>query len=490
MRDKIHAFLLQCGGQASSVAIARSVFHLRHASVLQAEKILTPLLHDDARVRNDGLGNWHLVPVNGAAGNGVRLSACLIETPMRLVEIKQARSMVLSLCFMPQGEIGEIAAYHIRAGHTTATEAEFSEKTVSEFWQLWSERLQQAALVSWNLRTALLALQRLAAMNRQPFLPMTTIALPKLAQHLLQLPRAPKLPALYARLFADRTWHDGLVDGLKAESEILTELLKRGEAQGLRTWEQLAAYARQNTRVNFGSYDFDERFVEQLPEVPGVYLMKNAKGKVIYVGKAANLRKRVQNYFRQPTPEDLKLQRQQAELKTLHYEIHDTELEALLREQALIRRFKPALNRQRRIHTEAATQPQKKSGIFIVPLRQESAATAPQRVMIYFLMPHKLIRLALALRRKPGKRLQKMLSAFWQMRSAAGRSEKEARFEREHVEIAARWLQQNRHWISRIDPDDCADEQDAEKRIRALLQAPEIFESSVRLLSPVVPEKG
>ncbi|MBC6952250.1 hypothetical protein DWB58_30420 [candidate division KSB1 bacterium] len=490
MRDKIHAFLLQCGGQASSIAIARAVFHLRHASVLQAEKIVTPLLRDDARVRNDGLGNWHLVPVNGAAENNMRLSACLIETPMRPVEIKQARSMVLGLCYMPQGETGEIAAYNIGAGHAMTTETVFSEKTVSEFWQLWSERLQQAVLVSWNLRSSLLALRRLAAMNRRPFLPMTTIALPKLAQHLLQLPRAPKLPALYARMFAHRPWHDGLVDCLNAESEILTELVRRGEAQGLTTWEQLATYARQDTRVNFGSYDFDERFVGQLPEAPGVYLMKNAKGKVIYVGKAANLRKRVQNYFRQPTPEDVKLQRQQTELKTLHYEVHDTELEALLREQALIRRFKPALNRQRLIHAEKATQPQNKSGIFIVPLRQESAATAPQRVMIYFLMPHKLIRLALALRRKPGKRLQKMLAAFWQMRSAAGRSEKEARFEREHVEIAARWLQQNRHWISRIDPDDCADEQDAEKRIRALLHAPEIFESSVRLLSPVVPEKG
>lgn len=490
MRDKIHAFLLQCGGQASSVAIARSVFHLRHASVLQAEKILTPLLHDDARVRHDGLGNWRLVPAKDEAENGMRLSACLIETPMRSVEIKQARSIVLGLCFMPRGETGEIAAYNIIAGHATATETVFSEKTVSEFWQLWSERLQQAVLVSGNLRAALLALQRLAAMNRQPFLPMTTIALPKLAQHLLQLPRLPKLPALYARLFEHHTWHDGLVDGLKAESEILAELVKRGAAQGLTTWDQLAACARQNTRVNFGSYDFDERFVEQLPEAPGVYLMKNAKGKVIYVGKAANLRKRVQNYFRQPTPEDLKLQRQQTDLKTLHYEIHDTELEALLREQVLIRRFKPALNRQRLIHTQAATQPQKKSGIFIVPLRRDSTGAARQRAAIYFMKPHKLMKRTLALRRKPGKRLHKTLAAFWQMRPAAGRSEKESRFEAEQVEIAARWLQHNRHWISRIDLDDCADMQDAEKKIVALLHAPEIFEASVRLLSPVVPEKG
>jgi predicted GIY-YIG superfamily endonuclease len=490
MRDKIHAFLLQCGGQASSVAIARSVFHLRHASVLQAENILTPLLRDDPRVRNDGLGNWHWVPINSAVKTEAQLAACLLETPMRPLEIKQARSIVLGVCFMHLDEIGEIAAYNVVARHATATDTEFSEKTVSEFWHLWSDRLQQAAIVSWNLRPAMLALRRLAAMGRAPFLPLTTIALPKLAQHLLQLPRLPRLPALYARLFEHRTWHDGLVDCLKAESEILAELVKRGQAQGLTTWEQFAAYARQPTRVNFGSYDFDERFVEQLPETPGVYLMKNARGKVIYVGKAANLRQRVQNYFRQPTPEDLKLQRQQAELKTLHYEIHDTELEALLREQVLIRRFKPALNRQRRIHLVAATQPQRKSGIFIVPLPREATATARPRVVIYFLRPQKLTKLALAVQRKPGKRLHETLTAFWQKFSMAGNGEEPTRFDLDQVEIAARWLQQNRHWISRIDPEECADLQDAEKKILALLQSPEIFESSVRLSSLVVPEKG
>lgn len=490
MRDKIHAFLLQCGGQASSVAIARSVFHLRHASVLQAEKILTPLLRDDPRVRNDGLGNWRLVPVSGAAEAQTPLIACLVETPMRPPAIQQARSIVLGICFMHPSGSGEIAAYNIIAGHAAESETEFSEKSVSEFWQLWGERLQQVAIVSWNLRTALLALRRLAALNRQPFLPMTTIALPKLAQNLLQLPRLPRLPGLHARLFEDETWHDGLAHCLKAECEILTELVKRAQAQGLTTWEQLAAYARQSTRVNFGYYDFDERFVEQLPETPGVYLMKNAKGKVIYVGKAANLRKRVQSYFRQPTAEDLKLQLQQAELKTLHYEIHDTELDALLREQALIRRFMPVLNRQRLIHAEAATQPQKKSGIFIVPRSAEATGTAQPRVVIYFIRPRKLTKLILAVGRKPGKRLHKMLAAFWQKLSTADNIEKSSRIDLDQVEIAARWLQQNRQWISRIDPDDCTDVQDAEKKVLALLQSPEIFESSVRLLSPGVPEKG
>jgi len=47
--------------------------------------------------------------------------------------------------------------------------------------------------------------------------------------------------------------------------------------------------------------------VKSLPLTSGVYLMKNASGKIIYVGKAVSLRKRVQSYFRlQPSSRPLK----------------------------------------------------------------------------------------------------------------------------------------------------------------------------------------
>ena len=57
------------------------------------------------------------------------------------------------------------------------------------------------------------------------------------------------------------------------------------------------------------AHPFADR-LKALPEQPGVYLMKDAAGKVIYIGKAANLRNRVRPYFGSPTgqaPKTLKL---------------------------------------------------------------------------------------------------------------------------------------------------------------------------------------
>ena len=49
--------------------------------------------------------------------------------------------------------------------------------------------------------------------------------------------------------------------------------------------------------------------LENLPTNPGVYLMKNDKGEIIYVGKAINLRNRVRSYFRELKPEQAKPKR-------------------------------------------------------------------------------------------------------------------------------------------------------------------------------------
>lgn len=478
MRDRIHAFLKQCGGQASGVAIARALLHLRSAGPAQADQLLAALLSDDPQVVSDGLGNWHLVASPAPAPSP---PAGLVETPMRPAEIKRANAIVIGVGSLKEGELQESAVCCVvQDGSVAATELPII--TAAAFWQQWSGLLQQAVLISWNPRPALLALGRIAAMARQPFLPMTTISLASLARQLLQLPRPPKLPALHAELSGNPSWQEGLSHRLSAETEIVAHLLERGRTQGMTNWEQLAELARRPARVNFGEFDFDEQFVAQLPEAPGVYLMKNDAGRVIYVGKAANLRNRLQTYFRQPTPEDRKLQQQQAQLRQLHFEVTETELDALLRENALIRRIKPALNRQQRIHA-AATQPEKKRGIFIVPIKRPTGTAGRERVVVYFLSPQGLRRAVLPARHKPGKRLRQLLAAFWDEAATATTGPPAP-----EVEIAARWLAQNRSWVSMIDPEECRDRQEAERKLGAVLHARELFETSVRIVSPVVPD--
>jgi len=83
--------------------------------------------------------------------------------------------------------------------------------------------------------------------------------------------------------------------------------------------------------------------VKLLPLTSGVYLMKDAKGKVIYVGKAVCLRKRVQSYFRKKT-DGVKTDRLVADIKKVDYIPTHSEAEALILEASLIKKYLPKYN--------------------------------------------------------------------------------------------------------------------------------------------------
>ena len=84
--------------------------------------------------------------------------------------------------------------------------------------------------------------------------------------------------------------------------------------------------------------------LKQLPANPGVYLMKDAAGKIIYVGKAGNLSNRVRSYFQPSAKLPPKTQQQVAEANELEFFITNSEYEALILENNLIKRYRPHFN--------------------------------------------------------------------------------------------------------------------------------------------------
>ncbi|MFD2444963.1 GIY-YIG nuclease family protein [Bacillus sp. CGMCC 1.16607] len=86
--------------------------------------------------------------------------------------------------------------------------------------------------------------------------------------------------------------------------------------------------------------------VQTLPSSPGVYLMKDSVGGVIYVGKAKNLKRRVQSYFRDSKGHSPKIKKLVKHLKDFDYILTDTEFEAFLLECHLIKEIKPIYNRK------------------------------------------------------------------------------------------------------------------------------------------------
>lgn len=81
-----------------------------------------------------------------------------------------------------------------------------------------------------------------------------------------------------------------------------------------------------------------------LPDMPGVYMMKDKDGEIIYVGKAKNLKNRVRSYFRGFESHDLKTQTLVVAIRDFDYIIAGNETEALVLEANLIKRYQPRFN--------------------------------------------------------------------------------------------------------------------------------------------------
>ncbi len=83
---------------------------------------------------------------------------------------------------------------------------------------------------------------------------------------------------------------------------------------------------------------------DRFPTTPGVYLMKEVSGKIIYVGKAKNVRKRVASYFRPRDQLTRKTQVLMSKVAVIHTLQTQTEKEALLLEASLIKKHRPRYN--------------------------------------------------------------------------------------------------------------------------------------------------
>ncbi|MBQ4293930.1 MAG: excinuclease ABC subunit UvrC [Lachnospiraceae bacterium] len=89
--------------------------------------------------------------------------------------------------------------------------------------------------------------------------------------------------------------------------------------------------------------NFEEE-LKKLPDQPGVYLMHNEKGEIIYIGKARSLRHRVRQYFQPSHSEGLKKDQMVSKIAWFEYILTDSELEALVLECNLIKEHTPKYN--------------------------------------------------------------------------------------------------------------------------------------------------
>lgn len=90
-------------------------------------------------------------------------------------------------------------------------------------------------------------------------------------------------------------------------------------------------------------FDFDYH-LKNLPEKPGVYIMKNSLGEIIYVGKAKILKNRVRSYFQHSKNHSEKVKVMVKNISEFEYIVTDSEMEALILECNLIKKHSPRYN--------------------------------------------------------------------------------------------------------------------------------------------------
>ncbi|MFP4697067.1 MAG: excinuclease ABC subunit UvrC [Eubacteriales bacterium] len=90
-------------------------------------------------------------------------------------------------------------------------------------------------------------------------------------------------------------------------------------------------------------FDINEE-LKKLPNKPGVYIMKNKKDQIIYIGKAINLKNRVRQYFQSSRNMMFKIKKMVSNIDHFEYIVTDSELEALILECNLIKLHRPKYN--------------------------------------------------------------------------------------------------------------------------------------------------
>lgn len=87
-----------------------------------------------------------------------------------------------------------------------------------------------------------------------------------------------------------------------------------------------------------------EEELKKLPALPGVYIMHDAKDEIIYVGKAISLKNRVRQYFQSSRDKTAKIKQMVSKIARFEYIVTDSELEALILENNLIKENRPRYN--------------------------------------------------------------------------------------------------------------------------------------------------
>ncbi|HNW59820.1 MAG TPA: nucleotide excision repair endonuclease [bacterium] len=374
MSEPLLLYLRQRQGPVHAAELAAEALKLQNVPAGVAARLIDSLLAGEERVDRvaEDTYLYRGAPEALLVARGWLLCSALPERASRWQEWQ-----ALGCVRWCAGRVEAIATI------TAAEEPDWPGRIARFLRRLQAEALDEALLFSGFGNQASL-LRRAAADLLEHPLSNPLLALRPLAVRLWPEARLTGPEELAARLGLPAWSGAEIAPALEQLAAIWAGLVELLAARGIVTPGQLAEFmASAEAALDWSPYDFDADFIASLPETPGVYLMRDREETVIYVGKAANLARRVKSYFAAGAEVDAKLEQIRRRLFRLEIREVGSELAALLLEQRFIRRFDPAINRQIQVQERPHRQRARFPRILVLP------AAVPEWLQLFFLHPER-----------------------------------------------------------------------------------------------------
>lgn len=399
-----------------------------------AEKVVSAAIDKDGRFVRLGSGKWVLKTQNKAIGLDAALFVCLgcvaradggdaVFLAGRRVQMNGDETLFPPVVVRVDGE---------------------GYETLSSFTHF----AEGAVPVAFRLPRYRSAVNRLGRMILGRAFLQDGVCLFRLGRRFFPDADLPNIEALATLLGVSFVTDRGADGEASLHAQVLLGLLERCAQIGIDSVDALVADLYPDAiPVQFEAYAFDEAYLRELPETPGVYVMRDQKGVVIYVGKAVHLRNRVSSYFARRAERPEKTQRILDRIWSMEVEVVGSELAALLLESQLITHCKPEFNTQVAVHNRAVDLGSLKNAVMILP------SAEPDAIDLYCLvekqpLTHLRVQQDLSNWTQISEQLRDLF--FENQRGQAVLSE----FEKGELEIARSWLAGHKGDINYVDVDE------------------------------------
>ncbi|MCY3869782.1 MAG: GIY-YIG nuclease family protein [Gemmatimonadetes bacterium] len=356
VKDRIYAFLEQRDTGVHADVLASEALGLHGARGSIADKVVRAAIDDDPRFVCDRSGMWYLRP----PGQGKTL--------------REVCFFCFGLVPSENAEVYELAGRKVQMSEreTLFPPVQVRMGDREGILDSYAEGMRDAIPAGFQWSRMRRDLNRMSRLMMGKDVVDSGICLFRLGRRFCPDVRLHSVEDLASAMGMSFVSDRGAEGEASLQADILLDLLERCEEEGLNTIEAVtAALYPDPIPIHFDAYAFDEAFLSALPELPGVYIMRDREGGVIYVGKAVNLRRRVGSYFARRSERPEKTQEILDRIWSMEVETVGSELEALLLEAKLIALCQPEFNTQLDVHKRDVELGNLKNIVLILPSAEQ-----------------------------------------------------------------------------------------------------------------------